>query len=380
MRTLLSQRWFKIILTFTVVGAAFLIGTPYLVKYLARQWLLENGGDRVQVQDVDFNPFKGTLVFTGLDVQVDRETTLSFASAGLDIAWKPLLHRQISVQSVTLNGFNMIIDNRAADILSLGGIALPKQAGEADEMAGEGAPWTSGVTQLTLNDFHLRVLDPAIEADIRLEHLQLSDFAQWAPGQPASVDLAGAFNGAPVKIRGKLAPLADPARYEASVSVSKLQLDAFQSFAQPHLEKLSGLLTYDGELLIEQSANGLRIDEKGKIALDSVDLSVAQPPAGKTVRFADIRWRTADRAVGKRTAHRRERQDRARLRRSVSRATPAGDQRRDLLYRRRFSLRQRRGGRNASAQAGYLGRQPAGERQWPDYPDHQQQHPRDLAT
>jgi len=130
MRTLLSQRWFKIILTLTVVGGAFLIGTPYLVKYLARQWLLDNGGDRVQVQDVDFNPFKGTLVFTGLDVQVDRETTLSFASAALHIAWKPLLHRQISVQSVALNGFNMIVDNRAEDILSLGGIVLPKQAGE----------------------------------------------------------------------------------------------------------------------------------------------------------------------------------------------------------------------------------------------------------
>jgi hypothetical protein len=136
----LSKRWFVILTVTLVLFAALLVGTPFLIKHLARQWLLENGGSEVQFRDVDFNPFSGTLVLKDLDVKVDQETTLSFASAGLDLAWLPLFHKQIKVQSVELAGFRMVVDNR--DMLRIGGIRLPEAGAEAEPRDREAAAST----------------------------------------------------------------------------------------------------------------------------------------------------------------------------------------------------------------------------------------------
>jgi hypothetical protein len=147
----LSARWLRLTVLGVAVLGVILIGTPFLIKHLARQWLLENGGSEVQLRDVDFNPFSGTLLLEELEVEVDRETTLSFASAGLDLAWLPLFRKQITVQSVELAGFRIIADNR--DVLRIGGIFLPAEAdAEADEEPATN-PWTSGIESLMLKDF-----------------------------------------------------------------------------------------------------------------------------------------------------------------------------------------------------------------------------------
>jgi hypothetical protein len=74
----LSKRWFQVTAVLTCLLAGILIGTPLLIKYYAKQWLLEHGGDEVAFEDIDFNPFNATLALKGLEVQADSRTMLSF--------------------------------------------------------------------------------------------------------------------------------------------------------------------------------------------------------------------------------------------------------------------------------------------------------------
>ena len=224
--SLLTRRWFLILAITLALFAALLVSTPFLIKHFARQWLLENGGSEVQFRDVDFNPFTGTLVLKDLDVKVDQETTLSFASAGLNVAWLPLFHKQIKVHSVELAGFHIVVDNR--DILKIGGIRLPEANAEAQSEDREAAPstWLSGIDSLTLHDFDIVYHDPKMTTELLLEHLVLSDLAQWAPDQTAHLELTGSLNGAAIELNAELAPLAETADYRGTLSVRGLALDA----------------------------------------------------------------------------------------------------------------------------------------------------------
>ncbi|MGD8614316.1 MAG: DUF748 domain-containing protein [Gammaproteobacteria bacterium] len=266
----LSTRWFRISIVAATLIAVFLVGTPVLIKHFARQWLLEHGGGEVRFRDVDFNPFSGSLLLKELDVKVDRETTLSFASAGLDLAWLPLFRKQIKVQSVELAGFHVVVDNR--DVLRVGGILLPAAAdAEADEEPAS-SPWLSGIESLTLRDFRLVYRDPKIETEVTLKRLRLSGLAQWAPDRAAHLELAGSVNGAPVALDAELAPLADTADYRGTLSVRGLSLGRFAPLAQPQLDALGGSASLESAFSIRQTGSDLTLSHNGSLELSGLEL------------------------------------------------------------------------------------------------------------
>ena len=69
----LWSRSSRVALALVVIVLVFLIGTPFVIRQVASQWLLDNGGDRVRVGDVDFNPFTGTLLFEDAQVLVGEQ-------------------------------------------------------------------------------------------------------------------------------------------------------------------------------------------------------------------------------------------------------------------------------------------------------------------
>ena len=153
--SLLSSRLFRMLAVILVIFLGILIGLPYLIKQQARMWLEDNGGDRVEIRDVDFNPFTAELVLDDLLIEVEDRQPLHFDTARLELEWLPLLEKHIDVKAVELQGFYMLINNE--DILRVGGILLPPRESEPEnqEAAGEASAWLAGVDTLTLKDFTL---------------------------------------------------------------------------------------------------------------------------------------------------------------------------------------------------------------------------------
>ncbi|NHZ69977.1 MAG: hypothetical protein GWP20_01975 [Thermotogales bacterium] len=165
-RSLLSSRWFKISLVILMLVLGILVGTPVLIERLAEQWLEQHGGDQVEVQDVDFNPFTGILQLENVSVRVQDRTPLSFTRAALNLAWLPLFNKRIQVQSIDLTGFHMVVRNE--DVLRIGGIHLPtgKQDTATDRRADEPSHWTAGIHTLGLHDFTLLYQDQNIHSTV----------------------------------------------------------------------------------------------------------------------------------------------------------------------------------------------------------------------
>ena len=275
--SLVKLRWFRIVSVTAILCLVVLLGTPLLARYLAQQWLLDNGGEQVLFEDVDLNLFTGHLVLQGLEVKVDYETTLVFDTVGLDLEWWPLLSKQVDLQSLQLTGLRLIIDNLEPEAMRVGGIRLPTTAPDGEPPAKASSAWLSGIKALTLQDFHILIRDPKFELDVTLDYLRLTRMAQWAPEQAAVLELAGRINDAPVQISGQLAPFAEQPRYDLDLSVEKLQLGAFRKLASPPIDQLSGLLSYAGKLTFEQSEAALKLSQTGKIALESLRLTLSEP-------------------------------------------------------------------------------------------------------
>ncbi|HED19368.1 MAG TPA: DUF748 domain-containing protein, partial [Gammaproteobacteria bacterium] len=268
-----APRWFWIALSTLILLLAVLAGTPVLIERLAEQWLEQHGGDRVEVQDVDFNPFTGILRLTDVSIQVQDRTPLSFDTAELNLAWLPLFSKRIEVQSIELTGFRMVVRND--DVLSIGGIQLPtgQQETATDKPADESTQWAAGIDMLSLHDFTLVYQDRNISSTVYIDKLQLSNLTQWTPEQPARLDYRGRINAAPLTLKATLAPFSATPVYKGSLSLKNLQLSDFESLAQPALEKLAGLVSLGGDFSIEQNDQTLKIRHEGTLSVAAIEVS-----------------------------------------------------------------------------------------------------------
>jgi hypothetical protein len=275
---LLSNRWFVITTTTVLLFLIFLIGTPLLISQLAKQWLLDNGGEQVRIQDIDFNPFTAQLLIEGCEIQVNDKTTLLFDSVGMDIAWWPLFKKRILVQSVSLNGFNVTIDDQAEDVFVLGGLVFPKTAdAQVQEDAAEPVGWLSGIDTLTLNDVRIALVDDKLKADVIFEMLEVRGLSQWSPAQATPLSASGAINDAPFKLDGTITPFAEHPDYQLKLSVQQLPLNMLERLAAPAAQRLNGRLSYQGDLNFKQQGDVLSFNETGKIQLEQVDVALAEP-------------------------------------------------------------------------------------------------------
>ncbi|MFQ5643291.1 MAG: DUF748 domain-containing protein [Thiogranum sp.] len=278
--SLLASRWFRITLLILVLLLAVLAGMPVLIERLAEQWLEQHGGERVEVQNVDFNPFTGILRLDDVSVQVQDRTPLSFTMAELNLAWLPLFHKQIRVQSIELTGFRMVVRNE--DALSIGGIQLPagEQDAASDQSTDESMDWMAGIDILGLHDFTLLYHDRNISSTLYIDSLQLSNLAQWTPEQPARLEYRGRINDAPLTLDATLAPFSATPVYKGSLSVRDLQLSNFESLAKPALEKLAGLVSLDGDFGIEQNGQALQVRHKGTLSVATIEVSHPEARVG----------------------------------------------------------------------------------------------------
>jgi outer membrane protein OmpA-like peptidoglycan-associated protein len=270
---LLSSRWFRISAVILIVLAGILIGLPYLIKYQARIWLEQNGGDRAEIRDVDFNPFTAELILENLLIEVEDQQPLHFDIARLELAWWPLLEKRIDVRAVELQGFYMLVDNR--DILRIGGILLPARESKpaTQEPADEASAWLAGVHTLTLKDFTLLYQDASLDQKLYIDSLKLSELKQWDPEAPAVLEYRGAVNDAGVEVDARLAPFAQTPNYTGEITIDKLSLIEFEPLAKPALQKLAGLVSIQGEFEIEHKGDDIHVLNTGELKVEQADIN-----------------------------------------------------------------------------------------------------------
>jgi hypothetical protein len=270
-----SRLAFALALALVGIVLVFLVGTPFVIRALASQWLLDNGGDQVRVGDVDFNPFTGELLFEDAEVLVGQQALLQFDLVSLDVAWWPLINNRIAVQAAELTGLQLVVDNRRPDALLIGSVALPKVPTASSEATA--APWFYGVESLTLHDAVISLLDERASLEVVVDVLNIDSFSTWLPEEATGVEFSGSINGAAVDLEGSATPLAEKSIYTADLTIEELPLEAFERLLPAGFSKIGGRLSYDGGIEVSQAQGALDAAHSGSATLESFTLHAADP-------------------------------------------------------------------------------------------------------
>ncbi len=272
-RPFFRQRWFTMLAAVIALFGLLLVTLPLGISYGLHKWLLQRGGDAVQLGDVDFNVFTGRAALQNLQVTTGERQQLVIPGFGLDVDWSPLFSRMVVVRSVSLQGVRLEVNVDADGVMTVGGIGLPEGS---DEAAGEeGAAWGFELDHLDISDATIIYRTPQLQLEIQLDEFSLSDLGTWET-EPAPIAVKGAVNGAALQLDGQLPPLSEGTGYAGYASLHELPLDIFAALAGEAISGLVGRLTVDTDLNVLQSeGKPLAVTQSGRIRVDGLALEQA---------------------------------------------------------------------------------------------------------
>ncbi|HEX22188.1 MAG TPA: DUF748 domain-containing protein [Chromatiales bacterium] len=278
-----KRRQWIIITALTLVVVSVLVLLPMGVQVGLRNWLLENGGDRVQVADVDLNLFTGTLQLEGVAIDVDEQNTLNAERVRLSLAWLPLLKKHVVIEALAVNGVTLEIRQNENGQLRAGGILIPsgnnaETLKEDTEQAREekASDWKIGIDTLVLSDINIRYAAPKLQMDTRIEQLSLQNLAAWRPDKGAQVSLQATIDGAPLSYTGSITPFGDSLRVDGRIDLRDLPLANFRQITGI-AEELAGKLSLDTKISLALSATGINLQlETDTLQLDQLQLVTPQ--------------------------------------------------------------------------------------------------------
>jgi len=284
LRPLYRRTWLVVLAAVAAACMLLLVVLPFGISYGLQQWLANNGGEAVQLEDVDFNIFTGRASVTDLNVLVDGQSRLLIPRLELDVDWLPVLSRRIDARAVTLEGVEINIVQGADGSLRVGGISLPAGEEQSEETGGE--VWGFGLEQLEIINTTVTYQSPDLKLVTHFVNLELGHLATWKT-DPASLILNATVNDAPILLEGELPPLSGGFGFAGKLSVTALQLHPFATLAATAIDGLVGELKISSELdVLFSPDNLLTLAHTGEFGLNGLALQ----QAGRQLSYKDVLW------------------------------------------------------------------------------------------
>ncbi|AKH21416.1 DUF748 domain-containing protein [Sedimenticola thiotaurini] len=239
---------------------------PLGINYALKEWIRQQGGERVSVANVDFNPFTATLRLDELRVTNQGEEQLTLPRLDLQLAWAPLFSKQLVITGLELSGVTLkLIQNGTQSQIQIGGMLFPLSTEKAPT---ETTPWAVHLNRFSLQEALVDYQAPQLTTRIQVTDLLLTDIATDNPTGIAQVALQGSIDQAPITLQGNFTPFADTPSFDGEVRIDSLALDGYAKLAASQLNQLTGKLSMDGTLLLSITPSGTpQITHNGNISL-----------------------------------------------------------------------------------------------------------------
>ncbi len=325
------------IISASVLALILLILTalPYGIQFGLADFLKQHGARSVEIENIDFNPFTGRLLFEQVNARSGGGESLGLKRLELDFGWRDLFSKRARIQAIDLEGLEASVDLSDAGMLKLSGLEFPLGGGEepAAEPPDESTPWGFALDAVELRDCSLKLRQNDLLVDLLLEQLSVQRVISWQLQQAAILTLQGQVNKAPLRVEleavpfvetphvdgelelqglllAELQPLLDLAagpqltgslslRQRFNLSLAQgggLSLQSEGSFggdeltaAAPQFETQAQSLRWQGKLALEQAESGLSLRSNGDLSLEqaTVALPEIQP---QRIGFQRLGW------------------------------------------------------------------------------------------
>lgn len=282
---ILRKRWFWVVVGLAALFVIILVSMPIGINHSLRELIRQNGGDEAYIEDINFNPFTGKLELTGLSVKVENDHVLQISHAILDVIYIPFIKKQILVQTLAVNGMDIMIEALPEGRWRLGGLTaalLSDSEGKSNDNL-----WQFGLEELSIENSLVRFRSVELQSTLEIDRLAIERAYSWLPKTVTQGEFAGRLNGSPLKAEWEVTPFAADREASGKIEVSNLELKPFEKLYADVISKMDGKLTFSSDLEISQAADlSLVVHHRGEFSLTQLQLATPEWQA----RSDDFSW------------------------------------------------------------------------------------------
>jgi hypothetical protein len=252
-----------------------LVLMPIALQTGLQQLLLKQGQphgiDRVEIDDIDFNPFMATFSLKNLTLYRDQRLLAEVKQLDLRLSLRDLLQKRLMVDSFTLSNTHIPLRLTEDNHLEIAGFPIPL------EPAPESKPEEDDsqlAIEFGIKTLHFSNLSIVLKSDDRnttytIHNLTINEEADYS-----RLILSSHLNNAPLNANLQLHHLADYPKIIGTLKLDKLDLDQFQQFI-PDLP-LHAILSNDITFTLQQDSKGFAIYQQGNWSIDELELKQEQ--------------------------------------------------------------------------------------------------------
>ncbi len=268
-----------IIITFGILllaVAAIIVLLPSGIEWGAENRLLSHYFDRVEIEDVDFNPFSGKLVIKGARGMKGDSEVLTVKRVVLKIYWWSLWKRRISFQRLSLEDAALQVIQQSGKPWSVAGI--PFSSREKPVVRKDKKPWHWGLVALDLRNIRIKYRGPEVEKQFTVVQARLDPIRTWTPQRRSRFEVVLRTDQGLLEIAGEAKPFGGNPYLSADARIEKLEMN----WAAPWLQRagigffsgrLGGKVKIEAGFLDNKGLEALKI--QGTISLNSLKMQVS---------------------------------------------------------------------------------------------------------
>ena len=257
---LLQKRILWIFFGLALLGTLLLIAMPFGIEYGFKRYLLSQGADQADLEDVDFNPFTRRLVVKNLILKVGAEQVLNVSEAGFTLSWSPFFRKRFVLGKVDLSNSTIIIEEMPDGRWRIGGL-LPATS----EDKSTGPSWGFGLAELQIQNSLVKLRSAQLATELKIEQARLVRLRSWLPDQKARLELKGIINDGALQFQGDFTTFGSATTVDGALKLQGLSLTPFAQLITADPGTLQGRLDSDVRIQTQYSSEkGFDFDQSGR--------------------------------------------------------------------------------------------------------------------
>jgi len=267
-----KRRWWLAGLATVLVFVFILAITPVVISSQFQKWVLANGGERVSVENVDFNPFTARLLLENIIIERTGYQPFVLPRLDLQTQWLDLLSRRFVIRNMTVHGVQLTIDERNPEQRHIGGILISQLQGKKQEtVEDETKPWFFRLEALSLEKTSVVFWHEKLHSTLAIASMSLTGLDTTPGATPALLAFDGSLDNAAVKINGMVNPLSSTSLFNGNLQVQQLATGSYLAFLSDSLQQNQAVISINSKLEVKRNeGNAYDLQQDGELMLDQL--------------------------------------------------------------------------------------------------------------
>lgn len=262
------------ITVYGIIGITLLLLLlPPLIGQALRFTLPRYGMGAIEVGNIDLNLFSGRVAFDELRLYRSAAQVLHLEHGELDFEWRALLQKRLQIRHLSLQGLSLTLSQSPRAPLRIAGFALPTGSDSPEPAAdATSSDWGFAIDALHLEHNRIHLIRPGLAQTLVIERFDFGPLKSWEADTPSPLKALLHLNETQLQLEASATPLAAEPAGTLRLQLSPLELGTAQPLLPPAAGRVSGQLSAELELSLNQRREQLSLRQSGNLTLQGLRL------------------------------------------------------------------------------------------------------------